>query len=357
MEAVAISEAFWRDRRVLITGVTGFKGGWLALWLRELGATVLGYSLPPPSKPSLFDEGGVCRAATWIEGDIRDRAALQRAIRQASPEIVFHLAAQPIVRTSYDLPVETFETNVLGTVNLLEALRECESTSAVVVVTTDKCYENREWCWPYRETDALGGYDPYSSSKACAEIATAAYYRSFYQARGVGVATARAGNVVGGGDWARDRLIPDCVACLERGETIVVRNPGSVRPWQHVLEPLHGYLALAERLATDGSLFAGAWNFGPEAAAIRPVSEVVETFCSLWEGGNGWRSAEGPAPHEASVLALDSSKARTRLGWRPALTLPEALQWTVAWQQARRTGRDMHDYSLGQIRKYRELSS
>jgi CDP-glucose 4,6-dehydratase len=356
MEALALGANFWRGRRVLVTGVTGFKGGWLALWLRELGATVVGYSLPPPTTPSLFESARLAEWVEWINGDVRDRTALQRAVKEAAPEIVFHLAAQPLVRASYDEPVETFEVNVLGTVNVLDALRTQAATRAIVVVTTDKCYENREWCWPYRETDALGGRDPYSSSKACAEIATSAYYRSFFESRQVGVATARAGNVIGGGDWARDRLIPDTLAALEKQESILVRNPRSVRPWQHVLEPLLGYIKLAERLAADAPGFAGGWNFGPNPDAVRPVSELVDTVCSLWGNAARWHSPDGPAPHEARTLALDSSKARDQIAWRPRLDLRGALEWTVAWHRAFVERQDVRDYSLRQIRQYEKLA-
>jgi CDP-glucose 4,6-dehydratase len=341
---------------VLVTGVTGFKGSWLALWLRELGATVIGYSLPPPTTPSLFECAHLRDAIEWIDADVRDGARLRRAVREARAEVVFHLAAQSLVRASYEIPVETFETNVLGTVNLLDALRDEASLRAVVVVTSDKCYENREWCWPYREGDALGGHDPYSSSKACAEIVTKAYYRSFFMSRKVGVASARAGNVIGGGDWARDRLIPDIVAALGKGESVLVRNPASVRPWQHVLEPLLGYLLLAERLADGADAFSDGWNFGPNPDAVRPVSELVGSICSSWGDGARWHAAETVQPHEAKTLALDASKARTQLGWRPRLTLDEALSWTVEWYKALRSGDDMRDRSLAQIRRYREMT-
>ncbi|MGH7271152.1 MAG: CDP-glucose 4,6-dehydratase [Polyangiaceae bacterium] len=358
MESVGVSASFWRGRRVLVTGVTGFKGGWLALWLRELGATVVGYSLPPPTTPSLFESTALDRVVEWIEGDVRDRARFTRAIRESAPEIVFHLAAQPLVFASYEIPVETFETNVIGTVNLLDALRDQASTRAIVVVTTDKCYENREWCWPYRETDALGGHDPYSSSKACAEIATSAYARSFYRSRGVGVATVRAGNVIGGGDWARHRLIPDAVAAIEKGESVLIRNPASVRPWQHVLDPLAGYLLLAEHLGSDAGAFSESWNFGPDPGAVRPVAELATTVCSLWGEGAAWHSppsTTSPKPHEAGLLALDASKARARLGWRPRLTLQDGLEWTVSWYKARRAKEEMVAFTLGQIHEYERL--
>jgi CDP-glucose 4,6-dehydratase len=351
----SMNAEFWRGRRVLLTGVTGFKGGWLALWLRELGAVVTGYSLPPPTTPSLFQIVKLDQCVEWLDGDVRNRASLRDAVKKGRPEIVFHLAAQPLVRASYELPVETFETNVLGTVNLLDALRTQDSVRAVVVVTTDKCYENREWWWPYREKDALGGHDPYSSSKACAEIATSAYYRSFYKARHVGVATARAGNVIGGGDWARDRLVPDIMVALAAKEPVLVRNPASVRPWQHVLEPLCGYLRLAELVASDAGAFSESWNFGPSHEAVRPVSELVESICALWGGGARWQSEAQPQTHEAKLLALDASKARARLGWNPRLALREALEWTVEWYKAFGAGDDMREHSLRQIRRYQEI--
>jgi CDP-glucose 4,6-dehydratase len=281
---------------------------------------------------------------------------LRRVVSDVHPEVVFHLAAQPLVRASYEQPVETFETNVLGTVHVLEALRSEASVKAVVVVTTDKCYENREWVWPYRETDGLGGHDPYSGSKACAEIATAAYYRSFFKDRGVGVATARAGNVIGGGDWARDRLLPDVIAALAAGESVLVRNPASVRPWQHVLEPLNGYLRLAERLATDPAAYSQAYNFGPDVESVRTVAELVEIVCGLWGAKARWHTTDVAQPHEARLLALDASKSRAALGWRPSLRLPDALEWTVQWYKAFDAGEDMRERSLGQIRRYEESS-
>ena len=357
MEDVDLSRAFWRGRRTLVTGITGFKGSWLAMWLSELRATVVGYSLPPPTQPSLFVAAGLASRVDWIEGDVRDRDKLARAVEEAQPEILFHLAAQPLVRESYERPIETFETNVLGTVHLLDAARSQSSVRAVVVVTTDKCYENREWPWPYREDDALGGHDPYSCSKACTEIATSGYYRSFCKARGMGVATVRAGNVVGGGDWARDRLLPDFVRALASGTSALVRNPASVRPWQHVLEPLHGYLALAERLATRSGEFSEAWNFGPNAESVRPVSELADTVCSLWGGGARWHSAPSLQPHEAALLALDASKARARLGWRPRLGLDDCLRWTVDWYKAFQAGAEAGGLSIDQICRYEEMRS
>jgi len=355
VEAVGLNADRWRGRRTLVTGVTGFKGGWLALWLRNLGADVVGYSLPPPTKPSLFEHARVGDDVRWVDGDVRDLARLRQVVAEARAEVVFHLAAQPLVRASYDDPVETFDTNVMGTVNVLEALREDRAVRAVVVVTSDKCYENREWVWPYREHDPLGGHDPYSSSKACAEIAARAYDRSFFRTRNVGVATVRAGNVVGGGDWARDRIVPDIVGAIERGSSALVRNPASLRPWQHVLEPLHGYLMLAEKLV-DGTELSDGWNFGPNPDAVRPVSELAATLCSLWGEGARWHPAEVVQPHEARMLALDSSKARAAIGWRPRLTLDQALEWTVHWYKGCRRGADMRALSLEQICRYQEMA-
>jgi CDP-glucose 4,6-dehydratase len=332
--------------------VTGFKGSWLALWLRELGAVVTGYALPPPTKPSLFEAARVGDDVRWIDADVRDLSRLRRAVEESAPEVVFHLAAQPLVRASYESPVETFATNVLGTVNLLEALRGQPGVKAIVIVTTDKCYENREWVWPYRETDPLGGHDPYSSSKACAEIVSSSFYRSFYRATGVGVGTARAGNVIGGGDWSRDRLIPDMIGAFASGQSALIRNPASVRPWQHVLEPLLGYLVLAERLASDHERFSGGWNFGPDALAIKPVSHLASTLSQIWGDGARWHTETLAQPHEAGLLALDASKARTSLAWAPRLGLETALEWTARWYKAFHGGEDVRTYSLRQLLHY-----
>jgi CDP-glucose 4,6-dehydratase len=363
LEGVGVS-AVWRDRRVLVTGVTGFKGSWLGLWLRQLGANVVGYSLPPPTSPSLFDLAGVRRSVPWIEADVRDAARLRAAVKEHAPEIVFHLAAQPLVRASYESPVETYETNVLGTVNLLEALRHAEAVKAVVVVTSDKCYENRESLNAYREGDPLGGHDPYSSSKACQEIVTAGYLRSFFEARHVGVATVRAGNVIGGGDWARDRIVPDAVTALATGQSVPVRNPVSVRPWQHVLDPLAGYIEVAERLVADPAHFSEPYNFGPSQEGVRTVADLVTSICSLWgEGGDvvgKWHStgtrasSELAPPHEARLLTLDSSKARDKLGWRPRLAFDEAIAWTTRWYKAHSAGEEMRSRTLEQIHLYVE---
>jgi CDP-glucose 4,6-dehydratase len=328
---------FWRGRRVLVLGHTGFKGSWLSLWLRRMGADVSGLSLPPPTEPSLFALAGLEALVPTTYGDIRDLQVVSRVLRECQPEIVFHLAAQSLVRLSYHQPVETYATNVMGTVHVLEAVRATPSVRSVVVVTSDKCYENREWPWGYRETDALGGHDPYSSSKACAELITAAYRRSFLAAR-VGIATTRAGNVIGGGDWADDRLLPDCMKALAAGQSIAIRNPHAVRPWQHVLEPLCGYLMLAERLAEGAAEFAEAWNFGPADEDARPVGWIAAQVVKQWGDGASWTQVGGDAPHETTTLRVDASRARQHLGWAPRLRLADALGWTVEWYRRLHTG-------------------
>ncbi|WP_434632925.1 CDP-glucose 4,6-dehydratase [Chromobacterium sp. CV08] len=350
MEAV-VNAAFWRGRRVFLTGHTGFKGGWLSLWLHSLGARVHGYSLPPDGQPSLFGAADVGGRTTSTLADVCDAGALSAAMRDCGPSVVFHLAAQPLVRRGYADPLETFSTNVMGTANLLEAVRQCPGVEAVVVVTTDKCYENHEWPWAYRESDALGGHDPYSSSKACAELVCASYRRSFPEACAA-VATARAGNVIGGGDWAADRLVPDLLRAFDEGRPLAIRSPDAVRPWQHVLEPLAGYLRLAERLASGQDGAAAAWNFGPGDGSDRPVSWVADTLARLRGEGAGWHRDGGGHPHEAGLLRLDSAKARTALGWAPRWDLEAALSATLAWHQAWRRGEDMQDFTLGQIAAY-----
>jgi len=338
-EVVAVSHAFhgtFAGRRVLVTGHTGFKGAWLALWLAEMGAEVSGFALEPPTEPSIFVDARVAdKLSAHRIGDVRDAAALAAFVSEVRPEVVLHLAAQPLVRDSYDDPVGTYATNVMGTVNLLEAVRACDSVRAVVSVTSDKCYENREWEFAYRENDAMGGFDPYSSSKGCAEIVTAAYRQSFFAGPGSArISSARAGNVVGGGDWARDRIVPDCVRALTRDEAVIVRNPDAVRPWQHVLEPLAGYLTLAASLL-DGGDAEGAWNFGPDADGGVPVRVVVEQLLAAW-GSGSWEldPAASAQPHEAKLLRLDSSKARTQLGWTPVWDIAQTLTRTAAWYGA-----------------------
>lgn len=343
---------FWQGKRILLTGHTGFKGGWLSLWLAEMGAEVHGYALAPPTEPNMFTVAGLEeRLASSTLADVRDAAALEQAMAAARPEVVLHLAAQPLVRQSYAEPAETFAVNVMGTVNLLEAVRKTPGVRAVVNVTTDKCYENREWVWPYRENEALGGHDPYSSSKACSELATVAWRCSFLDSAGVQLASARAGNVIGGGDWAADRLVPDFLRALDAGKTLVVRSPLATRPWQHVLEPLTGYLLLAEKLCTEGAAFAEAWNFGPDASDARTVQWIVEALCTRVPGA-AWQRADAPQPHEAHTLRLDSTKASARLGWRPHWNLQRALESTLDWHQAWKSGANMADFSLRQIREY-----
>lgn len=347
----------WAGRRVLVTGHTGFKGSWLSLWLHALGAEVTGYALPPPTEPSLFDAARIGEVIDHIEGDVRDLAALRQAVARARPEVIFHLAAQPLVRLSYEQPVETYATNVMGTVHLLEAARQVPGVKAIVCVTSDKCYENREWVWPYRESDPMGGHDPYSSSKGCAELVTAAYRNSYFSSGGPALASVRAGNVIGGGDWAVDRLVPDLVRAFEAGASPLIRSPDSVRPWQHVLEALGGYLLLAERLLTDDRSFADAWNFGPSDEDARPVSWIVERMRTAWGGGAGAALPDsGPRPHEAGLLRLDTSKARAALGWRPALRLEQALEWIVAWHKAVGAGEDTRAVTLRQIEDYGQLA-
>jgi len=347
----------WRGRRVLVTGHTGFKGSWLSLWLDALGAEVTGFALPPPTRPSLFEAAGIAELIHHVEGDVRDAAAVRAVVEQARPEAIFHLAAQPLVRLSYDEPVETYATNVMGTVHVLEAARTVPGVAAVVCVTSDKCYENREWIWPYRESDPMGGHDPYSSSKGCAELIVAAYRNSYFNEAGPMLASVRAGNVIGGGDWAAERLVPDLVRAFEVGQAPVIRSPGAVRPWQHVLEALGGYLLIAERLLDGEARFADAWNFGPADDDARPVSWIVDRMQAAWGEGAGDALADtGPRPHEAGLLRLDCSKARAALGWRPALTLEHALDWIVAWHKATGAGDDARAVTLSQIADYAAVS-
>lgn len=348
----------WQGRRVLVTGHTGFKGSWLALWLRQLGAEVAGLALPAPTEPSLFDRVRLQELVDHVEGDIRDPATVDAVVARVQPEVIFHLAAQPIVRTSYLQPVETYATNVMGTVHVLDAARRLGNVRAIVCVTTDKCYENREWVWPYREDDPMGGFDPYSSSKGAAELIIAAYRRSFFPGKdmaagGTGLASVRAGNVIGGGDWALDRLLPDLVRAFERGVAPIVRNPGSVRPWQHVLEALGGYLMIAERLLVGDATVSEAWNFGPSEEDAQSVAWMVERMGALW--GNVPPPVVEPstsALHEAHLLRLDCSKARSLLGWRPRLRLEEALAWIVDWHRRVGAGEGARETTLRQITLY-----
>jgi CDP-glucose 4,6-dehydratase len=331
--------AFWSGKRVLLTGHTGFKGSWLALWLNRLGARVRGYALAPDTRPNMFDALEIAELCEHVVGDLRSKEDLDRAIKAFEPEVVFHLAAQSIVRTSYRNPLETFEINVQGTANLLEACRNLPSLRSVVIVTSDKCYENRNWEWGYRETDRLGGSDPYSASKACAEMVVTSFRRSFFaedgENRAVAIASARAGNVIGGGDWCADRLLPDAARSFLRKEVMIVRNPDSVRPWQHVLEPLAGYLMLARACYEKGRPFADGWNFGPPVHMVHPVSEVVTTFASLWGDGVRWQvQSDAAAPREEFRLMVDAARATRKLGWQTHLSLAEALALTAAWYRA-----------------------
>lgn len=348
---------FWRGKKVFVTGHTGFKGSWLSIWLQALGAELTGYALPPPTDPSLFELARVADGMTSHEDDVRNLESLRRAILAARPEIVLHLAAQPLVRYSYENPVETYAVNVMGTVHVLETVRACSSVRAVVVVTSDKCYENREWVWGYRETDPMGGYDPYSSSKGCAELVTSAYRSAFFNApalahQGVSVGSARAGNVIGGGDWAEDRLIPDMIRAFAERRPVVIRNPNAIRPWQHVLEPLEGYLCLAEKLYEEGPAWAEAWNFGPSEDDARTVEWIVRRLAGLWSEGATWLEDTEEHPHEAGYLKLDVSKARHRLGWQPRWGLDQALRATVDWYRAYQRREDMRRVSIEQISSF-----
>jgi len=347
-----MNRTFWQNKSVFLTGHTGFKGGWLAIWLSDMGAKVHGFSLDASTTPNLFIEAKVENHVVCSTiGDIRNAEHLQAAVQAAKPDIVIHMAAQPLVRASYVDPVETYATNVMGTVHLFEAIRKTPSIKAVVNITTDKCYENREWVWPYRENEAMGGHDPYSSSKGCAELVTSAYRRSFLDEAGIQLASVRAGNVIGGGDWADDRLIPDFLSALDANETLVIRSPKAIRPWQHVLEPLSGYLKLAEMLYTEGAVYADGWNFGPDDADSQPVEWVVNHLCSQMLGAN-WQLDQNPQPHEASTLKLDSTKAKTLLGWKPRWNLAHALNKTIKWHNEWKAGEDMARISLQQIREY-----
>ena len=348
-----VKTSAWKGRRVLVTGHTGFKGGWLSLWLHQLGAEVTGFSLPAPTVPSLFEQTRLAELVNHVEGDVRDMDAVEAAVNAARPEVVFHLAAQSLVRYSYDNPIETYATNVMGTVHLLDACRRAQSVRAIISVTSDKCYENREWVWPYRESDSMGGHDPYSSSKGAAELVISAYRRSFFET-GARIASVRAGNVIGGGDWATDRLIPDIVRAMISGERPLIRNPDSVRPWQHVMEALSGYLLIAERLLEERREFANAWNFGPSEDDAKPVAWIADRMLEMW-GAEGWDRPAGEQPHEAKLLKLDCSKARAALGWRPRLSLEKALEKVVDWHKSVADGDDAREVSLRQLREYDDL--
>lgn len=352
-----VAEQFWNGRRVFVTGHTGFKGAWLSLWLHSLGAEVTGYSLQPPTEPSLFELARVGELVTSVIADVRDLHHLSEEMAKFSPDVVLHLAAQPLVRDSYKIPVETYATNVMGTVHLLEAVRFCPSVKAVVNVTTDKVYENHEWLWGYRENEPFGGYDPYSNSKGCSELVTAAYRSSYfhpadYARHGVAVATARAGNVIGGGDWASDRLVPDIINAIVSSEAVQIRNPNAIRPWQHVLEPLSGYMLLAQRLYEDGMEYAEGWNFGPSDDDARPVEWLVKRLCNGWGIDARYHIDRGTHPHEANYLKLDCSKAKSKLGWQPRWGLDTAIDSIIEWTKSYLNNSDVREICLTQIDQY-----
>lgn len=358
MNAELSNEQFWQGKHVFITGHTGFKGAWLALWLQSLGAKVTGYSLNPPSEVNMFDVADVGQGMQSIIGDVRDAKLLQQSLLAAKPDVVFHLAAQALVLHSYQEPVETYSTNVMGTVNVLEAVRNSDTVKSVVMVTSDKCYDNKEWHWGYRENDAMGGFDPYSSSKGCAELVTDSYRNSFFNAddyheHGVAIASARAGNVIGGGDWAEDRLIPDVVHAFTQHQPVKLRNPESVRPWQHILEPLGAYMLLAERLYDDGKAYAEAWNFGPNEADTKSTGWLVDRFATQWkqEAASLVQHNED-AVHEAVYLRLDCSKAHSKLGWYPIWSIEETVVNVADWYKAYQRDENMHAFSLKQIQQY-----
>lgn len=344
---------FWKGKRVFITGHTGFKGGWTSLWLQKLGANVKGYALESSTSVSFYDAAKVADGIESQFGDVRDLDLLRKSMLAFAPEIVIHMAAQPLVRASYNDPVGTYQTNVMGTVNLFESVRSCDSVKAVVNVTTDKCYQNNEWEWGYRETEPMGGYDPYSNSKGCSELVSSAYRQSFFnQQSAVSLASARAGNVIGGGDWSDDRLIPDALKAFDAHKPVVIRNPLAIRPWQHVLEPISGYLTLAEKLCVVGDDFAEGWNFGPNEGDTKPVGEVMDYLVSNWPSGGTWVLDKYEQPHEAQLLKLDISKAKSRLKWEPKWSLDKALESIIQWHHSWLDGDEMQATTLNQIKEY-----
>jgi CDP-glucose 4,6-dehydratase len=355
VEGMGVTPHFWAGKRVFMTGHTGFKGSWLSLWLQQLGSRVVGYALAPPSQPNLFEVARVADGMSSLHGDVRELSTLQAAMSKHQPQIVIHMAAQSLVRHSYEQPVETYATNVMGTVNLLEAVRRTPGVQAVVIVTSDKCYENKEWPWGYREYEPMGGHDPYSNSKGCAELVTSAFRKSFFNDSNVRIASVRAGNVIGGGDWAADRLMPDLMRAMAGEGPLLIRNPNAIRPWQHVLNPLSGYLTLAEQLWDRKQLAAG-WNFGPHEADARPVSWIAEKIIGLWgSDAPQWRVDDAQHPHEAHYLKLDSSKARFELGWSAKLPLAEGLEWIVDWHKAYGRKEDMRACTDAQIARFQSL--
>jgi len=350
-----IDTSFWQDRRVFVTGHTGFKGGWLSLWLQQLGAKVTGYSLEAPTNPSIFEDAKINTVLEKaINGDVRNLESLTNAMQQAMPEIVIHMAAQSLVRDSYIDPIGTYATNVMGTLSVLEAVRNVSTVKAVLNITTDKCYENKEWIWGYRENEPMGGHDPYSSSKACAELISSAYRNSFLQTEGIALATARAGNVIGGGDWAKDRLVPDAMRAFMNNESLLLRNPLATRPWQHVLEPLSGYLMLCQQLIIQPDNYAEAWNFGPNDDDAKPVSILADFMVSSWGEDAQWQLDEGAHPHEARYLKLDCSKANNILSWKPIWNLERGLDETVKWYKAWHNEHNMNEFTISQIKAYQQ---
>lgn len=350
-----VNPVFWKEKKVFLTGHTGFKGSWLSLWLQSMGAVVKGYALEPPSSPSLFVEANVAQGMESEIGDIRNLEQLRKSMQSFNPDVLIHMAAQPLVRLSYREPIETYGTNVMGTVNVLESARYCSDLKAIVSVTTDKCYENREWEWGYRENEPMGGHDPYSSSKGCAELVTSAYRNSFFNTENsASVASARAGNVIGGGDWAEDRLIPDILRAFEKGESVIIRNPLSTRPWQHVLEPLSGYLVLAQHLYEEGKAYAEAWNFGPKDEDCKPVQWILDKMVTAWGEGANWELDKNDNPHEANFLKLDCSKAATKLKWQPTWHLDYTLKLIVDWHKQWQAKADMRTHCINEIIKYSE---
>ncbi len=350
-----VNPVFWKGKKVFLTGHTGFKGSWLSLWLQSMGAIVKGYALEPPTSPSLFVEANVAQGMESETGDIRNLEQLRKSMQSFNPDVLIHMAAQPLVRLSYREPIETYSTNVMGTVNVLESARYCSDLKAIVSVTTDKCYENREWEWGYRENEPMGGHDPYSSSKGCAELVTSAYRNSFFNTENsASIASARAGNVIGGGDWAEDRLIPDILRAFEKGKSVIIRNPLSTRPWQHVLEPLSGYLVLAQHLYEDGKAYAEAWNFGPKDEDCKPVQWILDKMVTAWGEGANWKLDKNDNPYEANFLKLDCSKAATKLKWQPTWHLDYTLKLIVDWHKQWQAKADMRTHCINEIIKYSE---
>jgi CDP-glucose 4,6-dehydratase len=358
VEGVVGEMDFWKGKKVLVTGHTGFKGSWFSLWLKELGAEVIGYSLEPPTQPNLFTIAQISEGMVSIRGDIRNSEYLKKAVKKHKPEFVFHFAAQPLVRKSYASPIETFETNVIGTVNLLNAVRFSDNTRVVINVTSDKCYQNKEWVWGYRETDAIGGNDPYSCSKGCSELITNSFRKSFFDASGVAVASVRAGNVIGGGDWAEDRLVPDAIKALICDKQPIIRNPNAIRPWQYVLEPLKGYLILAEKMWKDSRRFSGAWNFGPEDENSITVKDLIGMLIKIWgDIPPNWCLDDNSNLYESNTLKLDCSKSKTYLGWKSVLGIEETLKRTVRWYAEYIDNQDMRNVTIDQIKSYEKLGS